>query len=419
MRFPTFLFLLLPCFTFAQVRCGGGAEFQILHFTHTQGFDHDTRNQSAQLFTDIGTAENFTIVNTQDVSAFDDLPTLLGYEVIVFSNTSGNVPFNAAQRENLENYITAGGAFLGIHAATDMYRDGSFPYYTGLVGGSRRNSPAHTSSNFNGTMDTVGRHVSTDNVPDPWAKQEEYYYWPDTGLVAGITEVLRVQATGSNSYDAARPISWYQTFPSGGRSFYTALGHAQSNYTDSNNVFRQHLRDAFCWCVEAEGTTLPVVLSEIRLTEDGLLDRIDWEVQGERPARVELYGGYDQASVTLLKASEETVSFGSFTHVPTDPNRWFYYRLRLLDGDGISTWSVWLSAAPASGARPQVRYFVGEARLVVPAGGPVAALVTDAAGRKVGSLELNEGVNVLPNPGPGVYFVSFPFSGETLRYTGR
>ena len=414
-----FLFLLLfPAALSAQASCGGDTPFQILHFTRTAGFDHNTRAQSAGMFTDLGALDGYTVVNTDALTAFDDLATLLTYEVIVFSNTSGNIPFTATQRANLENYIAAGGAFLGIHAATDMYRNGSYPFYTRLVGGSRRNSPAHTANNYAGTLDVIGSHPSTAGLPTPWAKAEEYYYWPDTGLVAGITEVLRVRSTGSNAYDAPRPISWYQAFDSGARSFYTALGHARSNYTDAGNDFRLHLRQALCWCVEAEPANLPLLLSSIRLTAENGRHRIDWTVSGDLPTRVELHGGTNRDALRVLSSATPQSFNGSFDHRPTDPTSRFYYRLRLFDADGLPVWSGWLAGQPQPGARPQVRYEDGTPMLLVPTGGPTAAWVTDAAGRRIASLRLGEGLFRLPAPGPGVYFVRFPFGGG-VRYVVR
>lgn len=55
-----------------------------------------------------------------------------------------------------------------------------------------------------------------------------------------------------NSYDVPRPMSWYRVLASGSRVFYTALGHAHSNYT-SDMLFRVHIRDALAWLME--GTT--------------------------------------------------------------------------------------------------------------------------------------------------------------------
>ncbi|MFK8163647.1 MAG: ThuA domain-containing protein [Lewinella sp.] len=407
----------------AQVACGGGSSFQILHFTRTEGFNHGTKANSLTMFEEIGALQNFTVVNSDDESAFDDLGVLMTYEVIVFANTSGNVPFTATQRMNLESYVAGGGGVLGIHAATDMYRNASYPFYTNLMGGSRRNSPPHTNNSFMGTMDKVGVHPSTANLPDPWMKEEEYYYWPDTGLVATIVPVLEVRSTGSNSYDAIRPASWYQEFSSGARSFYTTLGHKNENYTDASNEFRQHLSDALCWLVEAAPMSLPVTVLSTELETVGGLHRISWETGREAASKVELHGGYAQETATLLKSVQRPDGLlGTLEHRPDRQDEWFYYRLRFFDADGLPSWSAWLAAAPAvelSDAGPQVQYGVEGAVLVVPAGGPSQAIVYDATGKTIGALNLVEGQNLLPGRKAGIYLIRFPFLSGGLKYTVR
>ena len=80
-----------------------------------------------------------------------------------------------------------------------------------------------------------------------WNKSEEYYYWEINGgyLFEGNIDLLRVRSTGSNSYDAPRPVTWYKAY-SGGRSFYTALGHNVSDY-ESNDDFRTMMQEAILW----------------------------------------------------------------------------------------------------------------------------------------------------------------------------
>ena len=415
----TGLLLLVVASLPAQATCGGSESFQILHFTKTSGFDHRTRDESAAMFEQIGRGENYTVVDTEDQSAFDDLAVLSAYEVIVFANTSGNIPFTETQRANLEAYVDDGGAVLGIHAATDMYRDGSFPYYSNLIGGSRRNNPAHTSSNYNGTMDAVGEHPSTTGLPDPWGKTEEYYYWPDTGLVAGITEVLRVRPTGTDSYDGVRPISWYQEFDSGARSFYSALGHAPGNYTDPDNDFRLHLRQALCWCVDAEASALPVTVLNVQIEQlaNGT-DRISYRVGPEElPSRVELFGGPSPALARrLTHADRPGGQTGALSHRPGVAEPTYHYRLHFTDAAGAVTRSPWLVASARDDDRVTVRYADGVPGLYVPSGGPSEAWLVDAAGRTVGTLQLVAGYNELPAVGPGVYFVRFPFRAESLRF---
>ncbi|MEM7571444.1 MAG: DUF4832 domain-containing protein [Bacteroidota bacterium] len=270
---PYFILLLYcygPVLSFAQsASCGGAESFSVLHFTKTNGFDHNTRNQSFQMFSDIGLNENFTVVTTQDAAVFEDLASLQSFEVIIFSNTSGNNLLNAEQRSNMEAYIAGGGAFLGIHAATDTYRNGSWPFYNSLVGAIVQSGPNHTSSNHVNDMDHIEvGHPILNGIPDPWNKREEYYYWELNGgqIDANISELLRVRQTGNNSYDAARPISWYKELDNGARSFYTALGHHRSDYTGSSAdaEFQLLLRNALCWCVEAEAeTTINYQSSEV------------------------------------------------------------------------------------------------------------------------------------------------------------
>ncbi|MEM9259296.1 MAG: ThuA domain-containing protein [Bacteroidota bacterium] len=418
----TFLLLLFPFLLGAQVSCGGATAFQVLHFTKTSGFDHRTRNESNAMFTDIGVEENFTVVNTSDESVFDDLMTLLTYEVIIFANTSGNIPFTATQRDHLRQYVENGGGVLGIHAATDMYRDASYPFFTKLIGGSRRNSPAHTSASTVAIMDKIGVHPSTTNLPDPWEKQEEYYYWPDTGLVTDIVEVLRVRDTGNNSFNDPRPISWYQNFPSGARSFYTALGHARGNYTDPNNDFRQHLRDALCWCVEARDTSLPVSILSTDLEATPIGHRINWLVSpNDSPQEVELHGGPTKSTTQLLSSTYTTSTSGSFLHRPTISGQWYYYRLRFFDAAGLATWSDWLAVSPQSNQQGHsIQYTDGKPWLYLDVSKPTAAMLFDASGRMLTGLQLQPGYNQLPTPKPGMYVIRLPFRlAPGLRYVAR
>ena len=407
---------LLP----AQITCNGPTAFTILHYTQTAGFDHGTRSQSNQMFVEIGQQRNFTVVNSQDRASFDDLQTLLGYEVIVFANTSGDIPFSQQQRDNLENYVAAGGAVLGIHAATDMYRGNqSYPFYTDLMGGSRRNSPAHTSRTHNNVMDLIGTHASTANLPNPYPKQEEYYYWPDTGLVSNITEVLRVRATGGNSYDAARPISWYQEFPSGARSFYTGLGHDRSNYTDATAPFRTHLADALCWCVEAAASNLPVEIRDVRATHVDKRDVIRYVTGGEPPVRIDVLGRAGGGDETLLETLRAPAFSGAVARTPADVTVWRHYRLRFYDAAGVPTHSPWVSVAPQI-TGGQVRYGPDGVVIYWPgAERPEGVVLFNAAGRRVGRLLLTGERTVVPVLPAGTYFARSGVGQVGLRFVVR
>ncbi len=228
--------------------------FKILHYTETSGFDHQTRQNSLAMFQTMGQQRGFTVDDDQTGAAFDSLSNLMQYAVVVFSNTSGDQILDANQRANFEAYIQNGASLLGIHAASDTYRHstangnntGTWDAYAELLGGSVQQNPNHTSANYNGTMDIVNTHPSVANIPNPWQKVEEYYYWENGYLNQNNQVVLEVRSTGSNSYDAKRPVSWYKEMFTGSRLFYTSMGHANSNFT-SDTAFYNHIRDALLW----------------------------------------------------------------------------------------------------------------------------------------------------------------------------
>lgn len=245
--------------------CSGLDAQRILHFTRTSGWDHQTRAVSFTMFQAIANELDLVIDDDASGDAFSDAGNLAQYDVIVFSNTSGNAILNEQQRANFETWVSNGGHVLGIHAASDTYRHstangnntGTWDFYAELLGGSVQENPNHVAGTPQYTMELVGAHASTANLPDPWVKNEEFYYWQGGYYGPDNTEVLRVEETVGpngqvNSYDAPRPMSWYRMLPNGSRVFYTALGHAPDNYT-SDMLFRTHIKDALEWLLE--GTT--------------------------------------------------------------------------------------------------------------------------------------------------------------------
>lgn len=252
---------------------------RVLHYTETSGYDHGTRTESLQMFETIASLQGWQVVNDQSGDEFNTLINLQQHDVVVFSNTSGDAILNVTQRINFEAYIAGGGSYLGIHAASDTYRHstangtnvGSWDFYSELVGASVQQNPNHVSGTPQYSMDVIGMHPSTQNVPNPWSKNEEYYYWENGYYGSNNTSVLQVEETVGpnnfvNSYDSERPMSWYRELAGGGKMFYTALGHAASNFSFDQNFFN-HIRDALIWMIpQTVGVNSSNSLEEIRIT---------------------------------------------------------------------------------------------------------------------------------------------------------
>ncbi|MCU0318722.1 MAG: ThuA domain-containing protein [Flavobacteriales bacterium] len=243
---------------------------QVLHFTATSGFDHGTRDVSLVMFEDIAAELGLNVIDAPNGASFPDATALADMDVIIFSNTSGNNILTAQQRVDLESWVANGGHVLGIHAASDTYRHstangnntGTWDFYAELIGASVQENPNHVNGTPPYEMAHIGTHPSTSALPDPWLKNEEYYYWeggyfgPDNSVVLQVEETIGPNGQ-VNSYDAPRAMSWYRVQPNGSRIFYTALGHAGSNYTD-DELFRQHMKDALGWLLDITNGTATI-----------------------------------------------------------------------------------------------------------------------------------------------------------------
>ncbi|MBU2019273.1 MAG: ThuA domain-containing protein [Bacteroidetes bacterium] len=268
MRITLFLLIVLLATNLA-------AQKKVLHYTETSGYDHQTRANSLLLFQQLGNTNNFTVTDDLTGEEFNDLNELLSYDLIIFSNTSGENILDQTQKSHFEQYIQNGGAFFGIHAATDTYRHslangnstGTWDFYAETLGGSVQENPNHVSGTPLYSISKKGTHPSTANLPNPWAKNEEYYYWENGYLDPLIQVLLEVEQTVGpnnmvNSYDAKRAVAWCKILTSNSRIFYTSLGHDNSDYT-SNTVFQQLIKDATRWCL---GLDASVSLNELNKT---------------------------------------------------------------------------------------------------------------------------------------------------------
>lgn len=226
-------------------------ELSVLVFHETGGYRHRSIEAGIDMITEFGNDLGWR-VNASQTSDIFQSDSLAIYDVVIWLNTTGEDLLTDSEELAFEGFIKNGGGFVGVHSATDTYRNGSWPWYNDLVGAIVQVSPYHTANNTNATIDIVGEHSAVAHLGSEWNKNDEYYYWERNGgyLFDGNIDLLTVRSTGPNSYDAARPVTWYKEYD-GGRSFYTALGHNAADY-ESNDKFRTMLREAIIWAAEED-----------------------------------------------------------------------------------------------------------------------------------------------------------------------
>ncbi|MEU4679834.1 lectin [Micromonospora sp. NPDC023737] len=223
---------VIACTSPATPASAADAPYDVLVFSKTAGFRHDSIAVGTQAIRDLGAANNFTVTATEDAAAFTT-GNLAQYEVVVFLNTTGDV-LNASQQTAFESYIGSGRGYVGVHAAADTEYGWSF--YGNLVGAYFASHPAIQQAN----VKVENRaHAASAHLPQTWTRTDEWYnYQTNARSTARVLTTLDESSYSGGGMGADHPHSWCKTY-NGGRAFYTGGGHTQASYAEP--AFRAHL----------------------------------------------------------------------------------------------------------------------------------------------------------------------------------
>jgi uncharacterized protein len=211
---------------------------RLLVYSRTAGYRHDSIPAGISALRRLGEKAGYAVDATEDPAALRD-GQLSRYAVVVFLSTSGDV-LGEAGRDGLERYLAAGGAWLGIHAATTTEYD--WPYFGGLAGARFDQHPPEQTA----TMTVEDRdHPATAHLPPSWTWHDEWYAFrsnprPRVRVLLTVDEATYHGGT----MGADHPVAWCHEY-GGGRCFYTALGHSARHFADA--AFLRHLGGAVEW----------------------------------------------------------------------------------------------------------------------------------------------------------------------------
>ncbi|MFB4262548.1 ThuA domain-containing protein [Nonomuraea sp. GTA35] len=223
---------LAACTIYAPAAVAADAPYDVLVFSKTAGFRHDSIPAGIQTIRELGAANSFTVTATEDAGAFTTA-NLAQYEAVVFLSTTGDV-LNAGQETAFESYVRSGGGYVGVHAAADT--EYAWPFYGQLVGAHFASHPAIQQVN----SPTQNRaHPATAHLPQVWTRSDELYnYQTNPRSSARVLATLDESSYSGGSMGADHPITWCKTIDAS-RSFYTGFGHTQSSYAEP--AFRSQL----------------------------------------------------------------------------------------------------------------------------------------------------------------------------------
>jgi type 1 glutamine amidotransferase len=213
-------------------------------FSATAGYRHESIAAGAAALAELAEESALFALHTEDP---DDLrpDALTGCAAVVFLSPTGEV-LHDRSRAALRDFVTGGGGFLGVHAATCA--EYGWPYYGKLLGARFEGHPEIQTAE----VDVHDRdHPATAHLPARWRWTDEWYDFRSGPEGRGLRLLASVD---ESTYEGGRtgsphPVVWCHE-PGLGRVFYTALGHAPAAYADPD--FRRHLRGALRWCARLE-----------------------------------------------------------------------------------------------------------------------------------------------------------------------
>ncbi len=231
---------------------------QVLVFTKTAGFVHQSIPEGAAAIMKLGEESNFKVDTTANAELFTE-ENLSKYGAVIFLNTTADV-LNFNQEVAFERYIQSGGGYVGVHAAADT--EYSWPWYGRLAGAYFKSHPAIQEADFLVQDREFGamKHLS-DSV---WTRTDELYNYKD--INPNINVILTID---ESSYEGGEngdnhPMAWYHDYD-GGRSFYTALGHTKESYEEE--AFLKHLLGGIKYAI-GENLKLDYSLARTQIPPD-------------------------------------------------------------------------------------------------------------------------------------------------------
>jgi type 1 glutamine amidotransferase len=240
----------------AASACGRGASvaavdaavgpIDVVLFTATAAFRHEAAiAASVPALQALAAERGWRVMHTED-RRFFAAGALDAVEVVVFLYTSGDV-LEDSQQAVLEAHLARGGGFVGVHSASDT--EYGWPWYAELVGAFFAGHPAGTP---NGTIVVDAAHGSTAHLPPRWTRDEEWYsFGSNPAELPGVQVLMTLDETTVDLPPSLRmglhPLAWLREVH-GGRSFYTALGHAGTAWTEVG--FASHIAGAIDWSAQ-------------------------------------------------------------------------------------------------------------------------------------------------------------------------
>jgi type 1 glutamine amidotransferase len=212
---------------------------RILLVTATAGFHHASIPTARDVIQQIAAGQRFNVDRIDDADDLERInaANLSNYAVIIFANTSGELPLDEAQKQALLDFVSNGKGFIGAHSATDTFYN--WDDYGDLIGAYFDSHPWTQTA----TVDIEDEsHPLNAGLDAAYAIHEEFYtFRANPRPNVHVLQSLNAASVGaSGDY----PLVWCKAYGAG-RVYYNALGHFDAIWNDPR--FQVQLLNALLW----------------------------------------------------------------------------------------------------------------------------------------------------------------------------
>ncbi len=176
------------------------------------------------------------------------------YDGVVFASTTGDLPI--PDKQGFIDWIKAGHAFIGIHAAADTFH--GFPEFAAMLGGEFAQHGAQLSVDC---LNQDPAHPATAQLGKVWHIQQEEMYQFKNYDADKVHDLLILDKKPQAPFTPGHyPVAWCKPFGAG-RVFYTSLGHREDiidadpnlkgriNSVDISKAYQQHILGGIEWAL--------------------------------------------------------------------------------------------------------------------------------------------------------------------------
>jgi type 1 glutamine amidotransferase len=160
---------------------------------------------------------------------------LKNYDGVIFASTTGDLPL--PDKQGFLDWIKAGHAFIGIHAASDTFH--GWPDFVAMLGGEFAHHGPQVSVEC---LNEDPQNPATAHLGKTWTIQQEEIYQFKNYDPTKVHDLLILDKHPENNSPGHFPVSWCKNYGEG-RVFYTSLGHREDIW-DADPAIKDRKNDA-------------------------------------------------------------------------------------------------------------------------------------------------------------------------------